>query len=93
LITAENGGNLEWKLGATERHCPMCKGFDGIVARASEWEALDVHPQGAPNPALTGELNGEKGCEGWLCDCSLTPTDKRRSPGAYGRIEAVLAGI
>lgn len=90
LITAKEGGNLEWKLGATEEHCPLCSAFNGIVARATEWKALRVEPQNAPNHALTGHLHGEKGCEGWRCDCSLTPTDKRRSPNAYGRIEEIL---
>jgi hypothetical protein len=82
LITLNLGGNLEWKLGATEEHCPECAAFDGIVARASEWETLGIRPQNAPNNKLT--------CGGWKCDCSLTPTDKKRSPGAYGRLEEIL---
>lgn len=90
LITLNNGGNLVWKLGATEKHCPLCSRYDGIVARASEWEALGIAPQNAPNHALTGEIDGEKGCEGWHCDCRLEPTDARRSPNAYGRLEEIL---
>lgn len=82
LITENAGGNLEWALGATEAHCPECEALNGIVARASEWAALDVKPQNAPNRHLT--------CEGWRCDCKLQPTKKRRSPNAYGRIEEIL---
>jgi len=78
LITAEMGGNMVWTLGATEEHCETCAGLNGIVARASEWDELGIHPQGAPNDALE--------CGGWRCDCSLTPTDKRRSPKAYESI-------
>jgi hypothetical protein len=85
LITLESGGNMIWTLGATETHCPECAAFDGIVARAKEWDTLNIKPQNAPNKHLT--------CGGWQCDCSLLPTDKRRSPNAYGRLEAVLAGI
>jgi hypothetical protein len=82
LITIKEGGNLEWKLGATEEHCPECAALNGIVARATEWNTLGVRPQNAPNKHLT--------CGGWKCDCTLTPTKKRRSPNAYGRIEEIL---
>jgi len=82
LITLQGGGNMIWTLGATEEHCPECAAFNGMVARASEWDALGIRPQNAPNDKLT--------CGGWRCDCSLTPTDKRRSPGAYGRLEEIL---
>lgn len=87
LITAENGGNLMWERGATEQSCRICSALDGIVARASEWEALNVKPQNPPNPILDKE-NG--GCGGWLCDCSLTPTDKRRSPKAFDTIMNIV---
>lgn len=83
LITSENGGNLIWELGATEQHCPTCAGLNGIVARASEWEALNVKPQNAPNDLLE--------CGGWRCDCSLTPTDKRRSPKAFDSIANIVS--
>jgi hypothetical protein len=39
-------------------------------------------PQNAPNDSLE--------CGGWKCDCSLTPTDARRTPGAYGKIEEII---
>lgn len=83
LIIAEMGGNLVWELGATEDHCPECAALNGIVARASEWEELGVKPQNAPNDLLT--------CGGWRCDCSLTPTDKRRSPKAYESIMNIVS--
>lgn len=78
LITSNEGGNLEWQLGETEEHCETCSALNGIVARASEWEQLGVYPQSAPNEKLE--------CGGWKCDCSLTPTDKRRSPKAFDSI-------
>lgn len=74
LITEHDGGNLIWRLGATEEHCPECAKLNGIVARATEWNISGFKPQNAPNDALT--------CGGWRCDCTLTPTDKRRSPKA-----------
>jgi hypothetical protein len=81
LITKENGGNLVWIYGDTD-HCTTCLSLNGIVARASEWDALGIKPQSAPNNKLE--------CGGWKCQCSLQQTDKRRSPNAYGRIEEAL---
>lgn len=82
LITLHMGGNLEWTLGQTEAHCTTCANLNGIVARAAEWDILNVHPQHAPNTKLE--------CGGWKCDCQLSPTTKRRSPNAYGRIEEAI---
>lgn len=82
LIALENGGNLIWTLGATEKHCFTCATLNGIVARASEWDALGIKPQNAPNNKLV--------CEGWQCDCSLTSTDQRRTAGAYGKMEEAI---
>lgn len=91
LIILNSGGNLVWKEGDTIRKCRICKALDGIVAFASEWEVLGVRPQNAPNDKLTSLSGGkDAGCAGWHCDCSLTPTTRRRSPNAYGRIEAIL---
>lgn len=73
LIAAELGEKLVWRLGQTEEHCDTCTKLDGVVDYAREWESRGLHPQGAPNSALT--------CNGWNCDCSLTPTDARRSRG------------
>jgi hypothetical protein len=81
LITKENGGNLVWIYGDTD-HCTTCLSLNGIVARASEWDALGIKPQSAPNNKLE--------CGGWKCQCSLQSTDKRRSPNAYGRIEEIM---
>lgn len=83
LITMENGGNEEWVLGETEQHCPECAALNGIVARASEWDQLGVHPQQPPNDILT--------CGGWQCDCRREPTDKRRSPKAYNTILNIVS--
>lgn len=83
LIRADNGDNLEWVIGETEEHCPECFALNGIVAKASEWEELNVHPQGAPNDKIS--------CGGWKCDCSLSPTDKRRSPKAFESIMNIVS--
>lgn len=80
---------LEWKLGATEKHCPFCKKLSGIVAYATEWDQSRIHPQMPPNPILSGEVNGEKGCAGWGCDCSLEPTTKRRTGRALDRLTQI----
>lgn len=79
LIRAEMGENLEWVYGDDiQEHCPECEALNGIVARASEWQSLNVHPQGAPNDKIS--------CGGWRCGCTLLPTDKRRSPKAFDTI-------
>jgi hypothetical protein len=88
LITAEMGGNMVWHRGATEQSCSICSRLNGVVARASEWEELNVRPQNPPNPILAKE-NG--GCGGWQCDCSLEPTEKRRSPKAYETILNIVS--
>lgn len=77
-IQAQLGGRLMWKLGATEEHCATCAALNGIVAFATEWELSGVRPQSAPNERLE--------CRGFRCDCSLEPTEKRRSPKAWDRI-------
>lgn len=81
LIAMNNGGKLEWIYGDTD-HCNTCRNLHGIVAYAKEWDALNVKPQGAPNSKLE--------CEGWRCQCQLVPTDKKRTAGAYGRIEEAI---
>jgi hypothetical protein len=82
LVTAKEGGNLVWVYGDTD-HCPECQQLNGIVARASEWEQLDVHPQQPENDKLT--------CGGWRCGCSLEPTDQRRSPKAFETILNIVS--
>lgn len=71
---------LEWHLGATEQHCPSCAYLNGIVAWAREWEEAGVKPQSPPNDNLS--------CGGWKCDCSLLPTDKRKTRNALSRIQS-----
>lgn len=78
IITAEGKDRLEWHLGQTEKHCETCKQLDGIVAFAAEWDTAGLKPQSPPNDALE--------CGGWKCDCSLMPTDKRRSPNALNTL-------
>lgn len=84
LIRAEMGENLEWVYGDdVQEHCPECEALNGIVARASEWQELNVHPQGAPNDKIS--------CGGWRCGCTLLPTDKRRSPKAFDTIMNIVS--
>jgi len=81
LLTLEAGGNLVWRYGEDE-HCETCRGLNGIVASAREWEEAGVRPQNAPNPLID--------CGGWQCQCSLEPTDARRSPNALVRILGII---
>jgi hypothetical protein len=87
IATAGAKDRLVWRLGATEEHCDICASLNGIVAYATEWQELNVRPQNPPNPALSKE-NG--GCGGWRCDCSLEPTEQRRSPDAYTTIMNIV---
>ena len=86
-IESETGGKLIWKLGATEKHCLTCAALDGVVAFASDWDATGLHPGGGPNDKLE--------CGGWRCDCSLEPTDQRRSPDSLDQLynAGMLAGM
>jgi len=79
-----------WRLGRTEKHCPFCNALNGIVAYGYEWDEAQAFPQNPPNPALTGEKNGEKGCEGWACDCSRDITTARRTPRAFDKITNIV---
>ena len=79
LITLQGGGNLEWQEGDTMDKCGVCVGLDGLVMSAREWELLGMKPQSEKLP-----------CHGFNCHCLLTPTDKRRSPNAYGRAEEII---
>jgi hypothetical protein len=72
-IAVETGGKLVWMLGKTEEHCETCAALNGKVDYAVEWDRAGLHPQGAPNDMLE--------CGGWRCDCSLVPTDMRRTRG------------
>lgn len=83
LINSKMGGKMVWREGDTKDKCDQCVALDGIVAFASEWDALDVHPKGAPNSTLD--------CGGWHCECELKPTNQRRSPNAYERIQRIIS--
>ena len=78
LITAYKKQKYKWVLGATEEHCETCSALNGIVAYVEDWEQAGFHPQQPPNELLA--------CGGWRCDCSLEPTDERRSADALGRL-------
>jgi hypothetical protein len=82
---------LKWVEGDTVKKCPFCVKLDGIVARASIWEELGVRPRNPPNPAISGEMDGEMGCEGWQCDCMLEPTNERQTPNARARIVEIVS--
>lgn len=69
---------LQWKLGATEKHCQTCNSLNGIVAYATEWDEARFQPQAPPNPLLE--------CEGWRCGCTLMPTTARRTARALDRL-------
>lgn len=83
LMALENGGKLVWKLGETEKHCSTCAALNNKVAYAKEWESSGLKPQNAPNKLLE--------CGGWQCDCSLEPTDKRRSAKVLVELWAIAA--
>jgi hypothetical protein len=72
---------LMWVMGDTEEHCETCSALNGIIAFGYEWEEARFHPQMPPNELLS--------CEGWRCDCSLEPTDKRRTARALDRLTQI----
>ena len=73
---------LIWVLGRTEQHCQTCSALNGVVAWAEEWDQSLLRPQHPPNEFLE--------CGGWRCDCSLNPTDQRRSPRAFGILTNIV---
>jgi len=83
MATAEEKDKLEWIYGDTQ-HCDTCAQLNGVVAYASEWERAGLHPQGPPNDMLE--------CGGWLCQCLLQPTDKRRSPNVMDKLLTIGLG-
>jgi len=86
MILLRSGGNFTWHKGETENGCETCARLDGITMSAAEWQALQLHPRGYPNPKLQCEGGGPAN----NCDCTLDPTDKRRTPGGYGKVEEIL---
>lgn len=84
LFYSEKNQRLRWVYGDTQ-YCETCSQLNGIVAFASEWETAGVQPQSPPNDLLE--------CQGWHCQCTLEPTDDRRSADALTRIlDAITAG-
>lgn len=53
---------LRWDLGKTELHCKDCANLNGQIHTAEEWRAAGIQPQ-----------SFQLECEGWRCDCRLTP--------------------
>jgi hypothetical protein len=72
------GTKLKWVLGATEEHCGTCAELNGKVAYAKEWDEAGIHPQQPPNGVLE--------CGGWKCQCSLVPTNERRTWGILNKL-------
>jgi hypothetical protein len=87
LIRMENGGNLVWRKGNTENGCSTCDALNGIVMSAREWQELNVHPRGYPNPVLECQGGGPAN----NCDCTLEATDSRRSPKAYNTVLNIVS--
>ena len=83
-IARRFGGKLVWRLGRTEKHCTTCAALNGKVAFAAEWDTAGLHPQNAPNGLLE--------CGGWRCDCSLEPTEERRTRNSLDKLMAIAAG-
>lgn len=77
LLMAKSDPKLIWALGRTEKHCSTCAKLNGKVKRASYWRKVGVQPQSPPNPYLE--------CQGWRCDCTLSPTEEAMSKGTLGR--------
>lgn len=84
---------FEWVEGGTLDKCPFCLALNGIVAFGYEWEQARAHPQMPPNRALTGEMNGRKGCKGWGCECEFKKTTKRRTARAFDRITEIVLRV
>ena len=76
LTMAKSDPKLIWTLGATEEHCKTCNKLHSKVKRASYWARIGVKPQNPPNPMLE--------CQGYYCDCSLSPTEEPLSKGTLG---------
>lgn len=51
---------LQWRLGATERHCSTCAGLHMQIATPEEWQRQPHRPQGRSLE-----------CGGYRCDCGL----------------------
>lgn len=61
-----------WHLGKTEKHCTSCLKFAGRVYRWSTWKANEALPK-----------SNILCCKGFNCDCGLTDTNQRITPGPF----------
>ena len=68
---------VRWDLGDAE-HCKSCLRLDGKVKRNSYWLRKGILPKVAGAPYLE--------CKGFKCQCTLTPTDERCSPGPLPKL-------
>jgi len=64
FVAAEDRQEEEatWVIGATEKHCGDCLGFDGETKTREEWAKGGKLPQ-----------SGDLECTGRYCDCALVP--------------------
>jgi hypothetical protein len=73
-ITAHPNQSGEWRLGATEKHCPDCTSLNGTI-QTLQWYLDNGYIPGQPgSPGLA--------CGGWQCDCGIydTVTGRRLLP-------------
>jgi len=77
-LSACGDKKLTWRLGKTEEHCRSCLALSGKTKRASQWKAAGIQPQNAPNEKLV--------CGGFLCDCTLEPSDEPMSKGPFPKL-------
>jgi hypothetical protein len=63
---------LKWIFGDAQ-HCVSCEKLNGRVKRASYWNEKGILPRVHNAPYLA--------CGGWLCRCTLVPTDEPMSKG------------
>jgi hypothetical protein len=80
LATAGAADRLVWVYGDTD-HCETCFTLNGIVASAEEWRESGFKPQSPPNNQLE--------CGGWNCQCTLEPTNERRTQGRKETFESL----
>jgi len=69
---------LKWIIDPAKDNCVTCLRLNGKVKRGSFWRKKGIHPQNPPNPLLE--------CKGWLCGCSLNPTNEPASRGPLPRV-------
>jgi hypothetical protein len=70
MLAGNQNANLEWFLGATEKHCRDCLKYAGRVYRAKTWEKHKIVPR-----------SGLLECKGYRCDCRFERSDKPLNRG------------